>query len=436
MRLGTFSYLPQLSEAELAAQIDPLIAAGHVPAVEYTRAPAPGDHYWTMWKLPLFAAKTAGEVQTELASCRAAHPDCYVRLIAYDRRRQTQVVDLLVHRPTRSDSGVWHATGGGASARPVMVAVGGDSGTGKTTLTRGLVEIFGKENVINICLDDYHLHDRAGRAALGVTALDPAANNIDLMQEHIWALRGGESVVKPVYDHGTGKFGEAEEVRPRPIVVIRGLFPLFNDVLRQAFDVRVWLDPDPQLKRHWKIKRDVSQRGYGVEEVERQIEERREDVRRYIEPQRSYADLVVRFAPSSGAALERSDAHLNVRLAQTTRLPKLELDDILEDSPGDGRTPPALRRAPAADEQRAMDVLEIDGTLDADKAAEVEERLWEHMHSHRHLRPDQIGTFLDGSEPRHSDPLALTQLLVAYFVVRQREEIAAQVGAPAIRRTG
>ncbi len=134
--------------------------------------------------------------------------------------------------------------------------------------------------------------------------------------------------------------------------------------------------------------------------------------------------------------MERSDAHLNVRLAQTTRLPKLELDDILEDSPGDGRTPPALRRAPAADEQRAMDVLEIDGTLDANKAAEVEERLWEHMHSHRHLRPDQIGTFLDGSEPRHSDPLALTQLLVAYFVVRQREEIAAQVGAPAIRRTG
>ncbi|MDP9266333.1 MAG: phosphoribulokinase [Chloroflexota bacterium] len=434
MRLGTFSYLPQMSGAELGRQIDPLLAAGHVPAVEYTRAPAPGDHYWTMWKLPLFAAKTSREVQAELAACRAAHPDCYVRLIAYDRRHQTQVADLLVHRPTRPDSGVWHATGGSASARPVMVAVGGDSGTGKTTLTRGLVEIFGEENVVNICLDDYHLHDRAGRAALGVTALDPAANNIDLMQEQIWLLRRGESVVKPVYDHGTGTFGEPEESRPGPIVLIRGLFPLFNDVLRQAFDVRVWLDPDPQLKRHWKIKRDVAQRGYAIEEVERQIEERREDLRRHIEPQRAYADLVVRFAPASGVALESSDAHLNVRLSQTTRLPKLELDDILE--VGDGGKRPALRREPASDEQRAMDVLEIDGTLDATKAAEVEERLWEHMHSHRHLRPDEIGTYIDGTEPRHSDPLALTQLLVAYFVVRQREEIAAQVGAPAIRRTG
>ena len=55
--------------------------------------------------------------------------------------------------------------------RPIMVAVGGDSGTGKTTLCRGLEEIFGRERILTICLDDYHSLDRAQRKATGITAL-------------------------------------------------------------------------------------------------------------------------------------------------------------------------------------------------------------------------------------------------------------------------
>ncbi|MEK7861248.1 MAG: phosphoribulokinase, partial [Chloroflexota bacterium] len=179
--------------------------------------------------------------------------------------------------------------------RPVLVAVGGDSGTGKTTLTRGIYDIFGAENIVNICLDDYHTLDRAQRAARGVTPLDPAANDIDLMEEHLWSLRRGEAITKPVYDHHDGTFGAPEVVEPRPIVIIRGLFPLFTERLRAGFDVRVWLDPDADLRFAWKVKRDVSQRGYTVEQVVKQIEDRRPDAERHILPQKAHADLVVRF---------------------------------------------------------------------------------------------------------------------------------------------
>src|SRR5215472_13779415 len=128
--------------------------------------------------------------------------------------------------------------------RPVMLAVGGDSGTGKTTLTRGIYDIFGSENILNICLDDYHTLDRAARTRAGITALNPAMNNIAMMEQHVWALREGQPIVKPVYDHSTGTFGPPETISPRPIVIVRGLFPLFTDRLRQAFDVKVWLAPD------------------------------------------------------------------------------------------------------------------------------------------------------------------------------------------------
>lgn len=100
MRLETFSYLPPFTAAELALQIESIISGGLIPAIEYARDPRPRDHYWTMWKLPLFSARAAPDVLGELAACRAEHPDCYVRLIGYDSRRQRQVVTFVAHRPS------------------------------------------------------------------------------------------------------------------------------------------------------------------------------------------------------------------------------------------------------------------------------------------------------------------------------------------------
>lgn len=98
-RLETFSYLPQLTADELARQIAGLLARGLIPAIEHARDPRPGDHYWAMWKLPLFEARAPGDVLAELAACRAAHPDRCVRVIGYDRRRQGQAVAFVAHRP-------------------------------------------------------------------------------------------------------------------------------------------------------------------------------------------------------------------------------------------------------------------------------------------------------------------------------------------------
>ncbi len=312
-----------------------------------------------------------------------------------------------------------------------MVAVGGDSGTGKTTITRGLYDIFGAENIVNICLDDYHSLDRAQRRERGITALDPRANDLALMEKQIAALRRSEAVAKPVYDHSDGSFGPAEVVEPRAIVIVRGLFPLYNPALRAAFDISVWLDPDPALRMRWKVQRDVAQRGYTIDQVLRELETRRPDSERHIAPQKAHADVVVTFRAPAGER-EDADGHLDVSLSLKGHLPRLELGDILADEAASAR--PAIRAGADRSSSTAPEVLEVDGAISPERAAALEERIWEHMHSHRHLRPDELGTFLDGTRPRHSDPLALAQLLLAYLIVRRRDQLAAAVGGAAIKR--
>jgi ribulose-bisphosphate carboxylase small chain len=97
------TYLPQLDERQVAGQIQYLLDQGFVPAIEYVSEPDPYDHYWGMWKLPLFETRAIEDVLTEIEACKTAHPDCFIKLIGYDRQRQTQAVSLVVHQP-RQDS--------------------------------------------------------------------------------------------------------------------------------------------------------------------------------------------------------------------------------------------------------------------------------------------------------------------------------------------
>src|SRR5260221_58630 len=214
--------------------------------------------------------------------------------------------------------------------QPLLVAVCGDSGTGKTTLTDGMVRVFGRERIQHICLDDYHLLDRSTRLRAGISALHPAANNLELMTDHLQRLSRGETVRKPVYDHATGTFGPPEELAPGEILIVHGLHPLFTPELRALMDVRIYLDPENALQQQWKIIRDSTSRGYTVDEVRQQIADRRRDSYLYIQPQKRFADIVLRFSRGLLYYQTRSLAHLDVRIIEPAHAPKIDLTDVLE----------------------------------------------------------------------------------------------------------
>jgi ribulose-bisphosphate carboxylase small chain len=100
---GTFSFLPDFTDEQIAAQIRYALDRGWAMSVEYTDDPHPRNSYWEMWGLPLFdlGVDDADVVLREVRACREANPDQYVKLIAYDssRGRQTTALSFIVGRP-------------------------------------------------------------------------------------------------------------------------------------------------------------------------------------------------------------------------------------------------------------------------------------------------------------------------------------------------
>lgn len=273
-------------------------------------------------------------------------------------------------------------------------------------------------------LDDYHILDRATRLRTGITALHPSANNFTLMLDHLRRLARRESIVKPVYDHRTGTFADPEEVHPADIIIVHGLHPLYTPELRGLAHVRVYLDPETALLQQWKIMRDSTIRGYTVEQVRQQIADRWRDSHLYIQPQKRFADIIVRFSRGSLYYRTRNLAHLDVRLIEAKQAPKIDLSDVLEVSQDGLR--PALRLVEEEYDGVKRDVLEIDGNISHQKACELEDCIWAHMENASHLRPDRLsllGRFSVGNVLCQSDPLALTQLIILYHVVSARNRM-------------
>lgn len=185
-----------------------------------------------------------------------------------------------------------------SSPSTFVIGVAGDSGSGKTTFTHAIREMLGDELVATITLDDYHRYDRKARHELGITPLIPEANDLDLLADHIRALKRGESIQKPVYNHQTGTFDEPIPFRPAKVLVLEGLHTFFTPDLRRLIDIAIFVDPDPAVKKLWKLRRDMKKRGYAKDEVLAEMKAREPDYTRYIAPQRRFADVVVQVAYS------------------------------------------------------------------------------------------------------------------------------------------
>ena len=205
-----------------------------------------------------------------------------------------------------------------ASPYIFTIGVAGDSGSGKTTFTEGIRKIFGEELVSTITLDDYHKMDRTERQKEHVTALDPRANRLDELERDLFRLRCGVPIEKPVYNHATGTFDPPVIFRPGKILILEGLHTLFTPTLRKYIDFSLFVDPAQPVKYDWKILRDTGKRGYTRESVLEEIAEREPDYRRYIAPQREFADAVIGIGYSEfGKELGQARNVYRVSLSQT-----------------------------------------------------------------------------------------------------------------------
>jgi phosphoribulokinase len=305
--------------------------------------------------------------------------------------------------------------------RPIMLSIAGDSGSGKTTITRGVVRVLGEDEVTHFCADDYHRYDRRQRAERGITPLDPECNYLDVLTCDVRHLRQNEAILKPVYQHSNGTFRPPVYMTPARFVIAEGLLANHTAELRNMFDIRVYLNPPEELRRRWKVARDCSRRGYSTDQVLSELDRRERDSEAFIRPQRYDADIVISFRPGSTPDPDRLDAHLFLR-------DSLPLPD-LSGAVGDGSVVDLTLTGQPGEQE-----LCIPGTITPGRAAELEEAIWDQMHFASHLRKQRLGEFTIGSNLYRSDSLALTQLLLLYHLVTARAVIA--LGGESARSAG
>jgi len=204
---------------------------------------------------------------------------------------------------------------------PVMIGVAADSGCGKSTFLRRVLGALGTEvapghtaigdMLTVICLDDYHINDRAGRKATGLSALDAKENDFALMGAQIEALKQGKAVYKPIYNHDTGNKDPPELIEPNKVFVVEGLHPIYDEKARSQLDLSIYIDIVNDVKFAWKVQRDVAERGWTEEQVKADIEKRLPDFAAYVDPQKKDADVILRYEPS-----DKGLPYLKVKLIQ------------------------------------------------------------------------------------------------------------------------
>ncbi len=97
-KFETFSYLPPLTKEQIRQQVEFLLKKGWNPAIEHTEPENAFDHYWYMWKLPMFGETEVDNVLAEAEACHKANPDNHVRLVGYDNYKQSQGTALVIFR--------------------------------------------------------------------------------------------------------------------------------------------------------------------------------------------------------------------------------------------------------------------------------------------------------------------------------------------------
>ncbi len=298
---------------------------------------------------------------------------------------------------------------GRGTINPVMLAICGDSATGKTTISEGLVAALGPERITAACVDDYHRYNRQERKELPFTPLNPKCNYMDIMEQHLQLLAMGQPILKPVYSHSDGSLDRPELVEPRDFVIIDGLLPLYTKFLRACFDVTVYLDPPEEIRYEWKYKRDTAKRGYTKDEVAADLKKREPESAEFIRPQRSQADIVIRFDKIEGRD-ENEPLSATLLLRPTISHPSLS--NILTDDHREAMHLKLMRD----EDGKPVDALHIHSYAPREITKEVEDEIWKELAADEQV-PESLGTIEAG---KRSEPLAISQLILLYHLFQAK----------------
>jgi uridine kinase len=189
----------------------------------------------------------------------------------------------------------------------LLIGIAGGTGSGKTTLAQRIEAALPKD--VTLLEQDSYYRDRSHLSAAErakVNYDEPAALENDLLAAHLLALRAGQAVDTPDYDFATHTRKPVERrVVPSAIIVVEGILLFAVPELRNAFDLRIFVDTDDDIRLMRRIRRDIVDRGREIDDIERQYHDTVRPMHLlHVAPSKRFAHLIV---PEGGENAEALD---------------------------------------------------------------------------------------------------------------------------------
>ncbi len=202
---------------------------------------------------------------------------------------------------------------------PIIIAVAGGSGSGKTTVANVILDRVGKEKIAYIPYDAYYrdLSQLPGVQRDLINFDHPNSLETELLVEHLRKLKKWHAIDMPVYDFATdSRTSQTVRIEPQRVIIVEGILILVEKQLRDLFDVKIFVDTDADIRFIRRLTRDITERGRSTESV---IQQYLATVRpmhlEFVEPSKRYADVIIPEGGHNTVAMDMVIARVEALLA-------------------------------------------------------------------------------------------------------------------------
>ncbi|WP_199175294.1 uridine kinase [Sporosarcina sp. P7] len=192
--------------------------------------------------------------------------------------------------------------------KPVVIGITGGSGSGKTSVTKKIHEVFQGHSVVVIEQDDYYKDQShlVFEERLTTNYDHPLAFDTDLLIQHIHQLINRQAIEKPTYDYTLHtRSTEKVTVDSQDVIILEGILVLEDERLRDLMDIKLFVDTDSDIRIIRRILRDIHDRGRTVDSVvEQYVKVVRPMHNQFIEPTKKYADIIIPEGGENAVAID------------------------------------------------------------------------------------------------------------------------------------
>lgn len=207
--------------------------------------------------------------------------------------------------------------------KPIIIGVSGGSGSGKTTVSREIMEHLAGESVVMLAQDAYYnKQDQLTMDERKAVNYDhPDAFDTNLMVEQLQKLIKWEAIEEPIYDYVASTRGkDTLTIEPADVIIVEGVLLFVDERLRDLIDIKVYVDTDDDIRFIRRLQRDMVERGRSPESIINQyLASVKPMYHQFVEPTKRYADIIIPEGGSNKIAIKMLESQIRDFLSPDRR---------------------------------------------------------------------------------------------------------------------